>query len=375
MKICEFCFESDIICNFIKEKGVKLSAYKTCERCKGEESLYRLNKLELKEAAQNSIRKFYEHEFEHGLVQSASSWGDKGDDIGTLLPDLMSLKDICYELFELDTINNDFYELLKDSATDDASEFDDCPDSELWLDMRCNWEGSARIFFNWDTFCENVKHKARFFDYLNYSRKKELENLKETFETLSATMSCILYRGRSADKTNLEEIKINPSKKLGIVPPKNAKNNRFSPVGISYVYLSSDKETVIKEIRAIQNSKVAMGKFKINKLELIDLREITIQKIKKNPFSEKLTSELSCSFKVIKKFINDISKEINKKDQPLDYVPTQIVSEYIWSLGYQGFIFDSSLCNGDNYVLFNDSYEYDSYEIIDIDNTLAENNQ
>lgn len=35
----------------------------------------------------------------------------------------------------------------------------------------------------------------------------------------------------------------------------------------------------------------------------------------------------------------------------LNDVSTQIVSEYIWSLGYDGFIFDSSLCSGTNYVL------------------------
>lgn len=364
MDICEWCFESDPISSYIKEEGIKLEDFQKCDNCGEDESIYRLSKLTLQIASQKSILKFYTHENTHGLVGSATQMCEEGDDIDMFLPQLLNLKAICWNLFDLDTVNDEFYELLENKEADGILEFDDDPDYEVWMNMGCDWSGSTRILLNWDDFCFNVKHSARFFDHKKFNRKKELKKLKETFITLSTTTTIQLYRARKIDtEKKHEKIKENPLKELGIAPLKEAQHNRFSPVGIPYVYLSSDKTTVFHEIRAVKNDKVAIGKFKINKLNLVDLRSKTIEKIKKNPFSDKLTSELYCSFKVVKKFITDISQKVLESDQYLDYIPTQIVSEYIWSLGYHGFIFDSSLSQGDNYVLFSDYYEYIDYEV------------
>jgi hypothetical protein len=67
--------------------------------------------------------------------------------------------------------------------------------------------------------------------------------------------------------------------------------------------------------------------------------------------------------------LTDISIPINEDNQLLDYIPTQIMSEYIWSKGYDGFLFDSSVnINGTNIVLFEEKYqfkEYNQYRITD----------
>lgn len=50
------------------------------------------------------------------------------------------------------------------------------------------------------------------------------------------------------------------------------------------------------------------------------------------------------------------------------------MSEYIWSKGYDGFLFDSSVnINGTNIVLFEEKYQYKEhghYKIVDINLTL-----
>jgi hypothetical protein len=64
-----------------------------------------------------------------------------------------------------------------------------------------------------------------------------------------------------------------------------------------------------------------------------------------------------CESCLIKEFVKDISKPIN--DNEIEYIPTQILSEYIWSLGYDGFIFDSSQSkNGKNIVIFEENPSY-----------------
>lgn len=363
MDICEECFESVSISNHIINIGEKLKEPTKCSKCENN-SLYRLNDTKLKSDVQKIIRSFYEHEWEHGLVGSAGMIArEEDDDIGLYLPELKSLNDICYDFFQIDS-DDKFYELLKDYKTDGESEFDQDPDEKTWLNMGCKWDGSNDIRLEWKKFCENVKHKARFFDHTGYSRTEELSKLKNTFSTLSIDESNIIYRARKIESVkNMIDIKKDSRKELGKAPIEIAGLNRFSPNGISYIYLSSEKETAVKEIRVKGKDNFAIGKFQINGLRLVDLRENTLEEIRRNPFSEKFTSELICSIKYIQDFVKDISKPVGEEDKHLDYIPTQIVSEYIWSLGYDGFIFDSSLCDESNYVLFDEKYKYESYEM------------
>jgi len=365
MEVCENCFESESISHYIVEDGRKLEEETLCSFCE-EESLYRLLVIDLRTKVQSIIRECYTHEHGHGLIGSAGMMMEDGDNIDDYLPCAKDLKTVCYELFELDTINDKFYELLEDDYDSD-SEFDGDTYSEVWIAIGREWDGSSHIMLNWDEFCENVKHKARFFDHSSYSRIEELKKLDRTFDALSSTVSLTLYRARNANQTKtFKNINSDPSKELGIVPPQYAKHNRFSPVGIPYVYMSSDNETIVKEIRAKQGDTIGIGTFKIENLKLIDLRNQTLEEARTNPFSIHFTDEILCSSNLLKSFISDITKPVHDSDAHLDYIPTQIVSEYIWSLGYDGFIFDSSLCSGDNYVLFKDTYTYLSYEIKEV---------
>lgn len=364
MDICEYCFKSEPILNHIKTSGKKLSSYKKCKHCH-HSSQYRLCSSDFREKIHYIIRMLYEHEHSHGLVASAEMYGRReGDDVSLYLPNLMSLKDICAELFDIDYDNNEFYTLLRDNETDGVSEFDDDPEDECWLNMGCYWEGSDNIGLEWKGFCHNVKYTARFFDHSRYSRSDELRKLQKTFNSLSRMTSISLYRARLVDSAKtLEEIQKDPEAELGIAPHNRAGHNRFSPYGIPYIYLSENISTCLQEIRVKEHDDVAIGKFSINSLKLVDLRDKTLNEIIKNPFSESYTPEFSCSFKYIKEFIRDITQEVKDEDKKIDYIPTQLVSEYIWSLGYDGIIYDSSLGEGDNYLLFQKSYMYLSYKI------------
>lgn len=365
MDICEKCFESTSISNHIINKGTKLNTAVKCIECKNNSS-YRLNEFILKRDVQSIIRSFYEHEWDHGLVGSAGMIArEEGDDIGLFLPGLMTLKDICYDLFKIDC-DDKFYELLKDYDTDGESEFDQLPDEETWLNMGCRWEGSDDIGLEWGKFCENVKHGARFFDHQHYDRTKELSKLNKTFETLTTDTSTKLFRARKVEsEAHIIDINNNPSKELGKAPKKLAGLNRFSPQGISYVYLAKEKETACKEIRLDLHESYAIAEFEIQNLKLIDFRIKNLESIRQDPFSEKHTAELRCSIRYIEDFIWKISQPVNDDEKYLDYIPTQIVSEYIWSLNYDGFIYDSSLCDGENYLLFDETYEFINHEVID----------
>jgi hypothetical protein len=95
-----------------------------------------------------------------------------------------------------------------------------------------------------------------------------------------------------------------------------------------------------------------------------------------NYFDDNFNEKFYCISHFIHEFIRDISKPVSDDKQLLDYIPTQIMSEYIWSKGYDGFLFDSSVnSGGTNLVLFEKKYNFNKYTryiVKSIDMTIEE---
>lgn len=367
MNICEHCFDSNSISNYIVNNGIKLTNTALCHECNNI-SEYRLDSTVLRSTVRNIILNHFEHS--EDLIISASLYAkEEDDDISLYISDSIrhTLYDICYFLFGLDN-DEKFIELIKDSPRYGYTPFCEA-DQEMWINMKCNWETTTRIMLDWEKFCDNAKSQNEI-DTAIFNFTKELSKLDYTFATLSKQVSKVLYRARNANKdSTYNEILLEPCKKIGIAPKEFAKHNRFSPEGIPFVYLSEDNKTILKEIRAADNDRVGIARFEISNLNLIDLRRINLQSIKDDPFDARCTDELLCSFNFLNAFLEDISTKVDETDEVtkyLHYLPTQKVSKHIQTLGYDGFIYDSSLCEGVNYLLFKDNYTYLDYEIINV---------
>ncbi|MEA2018308.1 MAG: RES family NAD+ phosphorylase, partial [Campylobacterota bacterium] len=223
-------------------------------------------------------------------------------------------------------------------------------------------------FIDWNIFTYNVKHKARFFDHKNFSVRQNLKKFDDFFKLMEIKNSSIIYRARKIyNDKDKEDIEKEPEIELGKAPIKIVKNNRFSPVGISYGYFAFDKETALVESRAEKEDIFAIGEFQQSEdLKIIDFRKDSLSKFT-NPFIDTFNMSVYCPSFTINQFIKDISKPINEKDTALEYVPTQIMAEYIWSLGYDGFIFDSSQNKGgENLVLFGENPKCINHKFVEI---------
>lgn len=384
--VCNYCFENEKIQDLIVSLNVPASDSYICS-CGmqnddiEEIKLYLMDKEELAKILIDIIKELYIHENTHGMGMSARSYVEDGEDPFEFAG-LSDLYDVCESLFDDSS--------LADFITDNKP-YVDIPNGEedlfesayfkVWQ-HRCFFERDDEDEFglsNWEIFCKNVKHKARYFEHEQFSVTKTLENFNEFFEQIIIDdLEKNIFRARkifsSQDKIN---IKSNPSKELGKVPVEYAKNNRFSPVGISYGYFSFDNQTVLKETRCNLNDEVAIGKFQLNDgLKIIDFRQDTMTKKFLNYFSGSFNGKFYCINHFIREFLTDISRPIDEDNQLLEYIPTQIMSEYIWSKGYDGFLFDSSVnINGTNIVLFEEKYqykEYHQYKIIDSILTVEE---
>lgn len=223
---------------------------------------------------------------------------------------------------------------------------------------------------NWEHFKFIVKHKARFvfhdnsfsgdYYYQNplYILEKIQELINENGMIVEIPENTTLYRCRQHSKKN----DIGGAKDLVSSPFEYAKNNgRMNPAGIPMFYCSEDKKLTIQEV--VNNSDknnpfYTIGEFN-NKssLKVVDLTKIpdlpSIFDEKNNKFRE--------SILFLKNFVEDAIKPINERDSIIEYIPTQIVTEYIrynQKLDVQGLIYPSSKNRKkSNIVLFFDNDE------------------
>lgn len=365
--VCNYCFENKELNDYIKEQGSKATHSYQCSECQSlEDEMYLLPKDDLARKLQKIILTLYEHDNDLGMMHFAEkNICDEGEDPNKYAQ-LEDIYSVCYELFEDDTkipeiiaSNINFRDIQQ--GGDDL--FSDTY-NEVWK-TKCWWDDEKFGLSQWQTFCENVKHRARYFNHKDFSVTNFLEKFENALKKIEHSENLTIYRARKINSLK-EEITINsnPACELGKVPIQFAQNNRFSPIGISYGYFAMDSITAKKEIRTKDEDKIAIGKFRItDELKLIDFRFQTM-KNKVNIFNDNLDLSLYCQQRFIKDFLQDISKPVKDNDQQLEYVPTQIMAEYIWHLGYDGFLFDSSQnLGGVNLVIFEAKYKFTSFEI------------
>ncbi len=231
-----------------------------------------------------------------------------------------------------------------------------------------------RFARSWDAFKFLVKHHSRFFDVEgDWSRESLLEDLFEQY----TMQHCVLLKGEKIWRARVadEDLPINPmdiQNSLGPPPRTSSKHSRMSPAGIPYFYTSRELETCLAEIKPCIGTTVWAGKFMVEKdMTLFDLSVIPKTEIP-SIFDPLYDSDLAWATKFFKDFNNEISAPIDGDKNYLDYVPIQILAEYIRIQGFDGIKFTSSQnTSGINFTLFcqpNDSmnnfrdFNFDSLE-------------
>ncbi|MFC2056007.1 RES family NAD+ phosphorylase [Chloroflexota bacterium] len=178
------------------------------------------------------------------------------------------------------------------------------------------------------------------------SRMKTLPKNEILFR---AQRGCDLTEGYPPEGIPPEPVPLNKER---MKPLRNfAKEGRANPKGIPYLYLSTDKDTAMAEIRPWLAARVSLGEFKtVRKLSLVDCKIGTDQHwvfYFKQPSADKRESAVWMDLG------NSFSIPVDPSDGVDDYVPTQIIAEYFKNHRIDGIIYNSSLGNGNNIVLFN----------------------
>lgn len=369
MKVCNKCFEDIKIQAYIESEGNHVDTIFVCAHCGNNSGItHEIDAMKLSEKLQTVILKFYTHEHVHGLYGSARSYVE-GDEDPAILAGLSNLNDVCFDLFADDSEGlADFIVEHRNwrVETEGGDTFFDGSYDDVWKE-NCWFDQTDSL---WYDFNEKVKHSARFFDHPSYSRTDFLESLVPTFDDLlTFSYPTVFHRARPIDSEGTKELILaNPKKELDKPPKRYAGYNRFSPAGISYIYLAESLNTALIETRSTVGQESAYGEFELSTgLRIIDLRKRALLE-HLDYFDEEFSSSKFC---FLSTFTRSIALPVSEGDKLIDYVPTQIISEFLWSKGYDGFLYDSSLSRlGYNLVIFEKRYDLKRYGIVESQSAL-----
>jgi hypothetical protein len=196
---------------------------------------------------------------------------------------------------------------------------------------------------SWEDFTISLKSVNRF--HTNFINLEILEKfcsyIRKRYEK-----GTIFYRGRISPESGYS------IKEMSAPPPFKTTAGRANCEGISCLYLASDPTTTIHEVRAGAFDYITIGVFELTQdIIVIDLKSID----RISPFLVDLdTREHAINKEHLNKINKEMGKALRRNDSPLDYIPTQYISDFIKSLQideadggkYAGIEYNSTMNSG-----------------------------
>lgn len=128
-----------------------------------------------------------------------------------------------------------------------------------------------------------------------------------------------------------------------MMPPPNRitiTGGRLNPSHIPYVYTAESIETACAEVRPYLEETISIARI-TNKEDLL-IKDMTLYKNIENPWDQILFDSVDRLF----------AKPLSPSESNIDYIPTQVIAEYLKKQGYNGVCYKSSLHEGGKNVLF-----------------------
>lgn len=178
---------------------------------------------------------------------------------------------------------------------------------------------------SWEDFVEALKTKNRF--HTHYVDLDLLERFCSYIRKPYKTGE-VFYRCRISTEVGI------PVTEMGAPPIDKTTDGRANARGIRCLYLGDTAETTIYETRAGAYDYVTVGKFQLKKdIIVVDLKKIN----QISPFIEGLDClEYAINKEHLNKINDEMGKIMRRSDSPLDYVPTQYITDFVKSIIHDG---------------------------------------
>jgi hypothetical protein len=199
----------------------------------------------------------------------------------------------------------------------------------------------------WEKLRDELMYHNRFFPALNIDLDRLGALLSPlTLETDEFPETWYRARIQMDDKPFTQ-------KEMGPPPKRIASHGRANPAGIPYLYLASNENTAISEIRPHAGEVVCVADFLIpGHVALVDLRN---PRKTVTPFLLSDAAEIGRLRRDLPWLVR-LGQELTRPVVPLaaaiDYTPSQYLCEFIKKNLYQGVVYKSSVSGGINLALF-----------------------
>lgn len=246
-----------------------------------------------------------------------------------------------------DLINN-YWDVLSGPGLLEAVK--DAVHERVWVERDFAWPRKDEALQDaWDRFSHVVKHRQRYVVWLKedpdergfeYSgeipARKVLEEIGSILEDIGAIVD--LPEGtrfwRAHPHNAVKPIE-HSGKRLGTAPIEDAKRaNRMSPAGIALFYGSADLETAIAEVaNHTDGDTITAGLFETSgSIRVIDLTNLEAVP---SMFDE-TRGYLRRPLLFLHRFVEEVRKPARRDWEHLDYVPTQVMTEYLLHIYFEG---------------------------------------
>jgi len=339
--MCDICLDC-IGDTHLKEQLKESAAQIECTYC-GEESLG-ISIEELARTVDGPLRDYCqigEEETHYSADSDKASYEQAGENLNYILQEEIEIDEPAATALESKLMDMDDY------RPQDGE--------ESFYEDNCNYhrrELSSWVYQDkWREYSHRIKHKRRFFD--EDAKQLLAEIIGAPGTTAALELPCfligpqdpitLLHRARRASgEGKTLEIKNDAVKQLGPPPSGSASAGRMNAQGISVFYAALSKETALAEIRPSVGGVVAVASFSIDRqLRLLDLSrlgEVPYGSIFDPEYDDRV-SRLS----FLEGFHHLIARPIQPNHEPLEYLPTQAVAEYVVNiLDFDGILYASS---------------------------------
>ena len=199
---------------------------------------------------------------------------------------------------------------------------------------------------SWVTLRDQLTRTNRFFPS-PAPDKKLMQELTGLLVLSYGPADDVLFRARVRRHEKKFSLKDMGSPPAPVVGP-----GRANPAGIPYLYLASDVETAVSEVRPSVADVVCLAKFRaVDQIKLVDLVDPGSSI---SPFQ--VDADSLHRVRGSMGFLNALGAELSTPTPPhrvtSDYLATQYLCELIKMLGYHGVKYRSSLGSGFNIAVF-----------------------
>ena len=192
----------------------------------------------------------------------------------------------------------------------------------------------------WREFRRVIQHEQRFFNSTGFELLKEIFDGIHTLSRADKDRAIYMagpdeslnrvFRTRHADtEQEQQKIVVSPHSELAAPPALSRKPGRMNPSGIAALYCALEIETCVAEMRPpVGGTLIGTAMEIIRPICVLDLTKFEGPPRPLSMFDRRY-SKMSSQWAFMQSFRHEISRPVLPNDEHLEYVPTQVVAEFL----------------------------------------------